>query len=287
MLTLLLLWALSVPQATPRQTDTTFAVRSGGSLHLDNHQGSVRLHSWDNDRVRIAANHSSRVRVDVRRSGNLVRVESEARQGGPGRVDYDITVPRSFAVQVDGVYCEVLAEEIEGDLRVENVQGDIVIRGVRGDLDLESVDGEITVSRVRGRVVAETVNQSVRINGVAGVVDTETVNGSIQLVGVESDSVSAESVNGNIQFQGEFRLGGRYSFGTHNGSIQVVVPEGTNARVSIATHDGNVETEFPVQLRQSTGGGRLTFVLGNGSARIDVESFSGTIRLIRPVGRSP
>ncbi|MGH7551748.1 MAG: DUF4097 family beta strand repeat-containing protein, partial [Longimicrobiales bacterium] len=287
MWTLLLVGAVAAPGVARQQTDTTFAVQPDGRMRIECNQGSVRLRSWDRSSMRIVASHSSRVRVTIRRSQGLLRVASESRQGGQETVDYEITLPRPFGVRVDGHHCDALIQDIEGDFTIDNVQGDVVIRNIRGDVDVESVEGEIIASDVRGRIRAETVNQGIRISGAAGNVDAESVNGPIQLSGVVSDSVAAESVNGNIQFQGELRNGARYNMSTHNGNIQLVVPAGTNARVMIATHSGSVETDFPVQLRESTAGGRLTIQLGSGGARIDLESFGGTIRLIRPGGRSP
>lgn len=273
------------PQMSRQQTDTTFAVQPGGRLRIDVHQGSVRVRTWEEPRIRIAATHSSRMRVRIRRSANMVRLEAEPDGGGTGRsVDYEITVPRSFGIYIDGVYTETTIENVDGQIRVHNVQGDIVVRGGRGDLDLESVDGEIVVSAVRGRVDAESVNKGIRLTDVAGNVRADAVNGSVLLAGIDADSVSAESLNGNLDYRGSIRDRGRYRFSTHNGAVRVAVPPGTDATVTVSTHNGNVQSDFPVQLRRMSGSGRITFVIGNGGARLDLESFGGSIRLLRQDG---
>lgn len=283
-LVLLVLGGLAAPVHAQQQTDTTFAVDARGQLRLDNHQGAIRIRSWDRAAMRVAAVHASGIRIDIRRSASVVRIEGEAVRGPAHGIDYDITVPRAFAVRIDGVYCDVVVQDVDGDIVVDNVQGDIIVRGGGGRLDLESVDGEISVTGARGLLRAENVNSGIRVADHAGNVFAESVNGAIQLEGIEADSVRAESVNGNILYRGALRDRGRYRFSTHNGNIGLTVPPSINATVRVSTHSGSIETDFPVQVQGGVGGGRLSFTIGNGGARLDIESFNGTIRLSRPNG---
>jgi hypothetical protein len=62
------------------------------------------------------------------------------------------------------------------------------------------------------------------------------------------------------------------------------VAEGTNASVAVSTFNGEFESEFPVPIIGMRKGKGFNFTLGNGSAQITLESFQGTIELIRPGG---
>lgn len=279
---LVLLLAVTAGAAAGQRTDTTFTVPSQGTLRLDNHEGSVRVRSWDRNSMRIVATHPSAARVQIRGTQSTVRVEADAHGARMRRVDFEVTLPRAWGITVDAVYAEATVQDVDGPISLENVQGDLVVRGGRGSARLESVEGEILIENFRGRVAAETVNKGIRMSGVTGDVSAESVNGPITLERVDGANVSVETVNGNMQFDGVIRPGGRYRLSTHNGSIRVTVPGGTDATVSVATHSGNVETDFPIQLRDMATRGRITFVLGDGSARLDLESFGGTIRLLRP-----
>jgi DUF4097 and DUF4098 domain-containing protein YvlB len=85
-----------------------------------------------------------------------------------------------------------------------------------------------------------------------------------------------------VQFSGPIHSGGTYVFITHNGDVTLTVPPTTAAEVTVATHGGSIEADFPVQVRgDMTRRGELSFRLGDGSARIRIESFSGAIRLRR------
>lgn len=282
MLALLVLGGLATPLHARQQTDTTFAVEPGGKLRIDNHQGAVRVRSWDRAAMRVTAVHSSRIWIDIRHSAGGVRLEGEARRGPAHGIDYDVTVPRDYSMDVDCNNCDVMVEDVDGEIVVDNVQGAIIIHGGRGRLNVESVSGEINVSGARGDVRAENVNSGISLSDITGNVNAESVNGEIRLANITSDNVVAETVNGQIQYQGTLRNGGRYRLSTHNGEVRVAVPEDAGVDVSVSTHGGEVQADFPVQVRGAMEGGEVRFVIGNGGAQLAIEAFNGTIRLVRP-----
>jgi DUF4097 and DUF4098 domain-containing protein YvlB len=93
--------------------------------------------------------------------------------------------------------------------------------------------------------------------------------------------VDANTVNGDISYEGTIRPNGRYRLATHNGDVTVVVPDGADALVSVSTFQGDFASDFPITLRERHGK-RFEFTLGKGSARLELESFQGTIELRRP-----
>jgi len=85
-----------------------------------------------------------------------------------------------------------------------------------------------------------------------------------------------------VTYDGALKDAGSYRFSTHNGEIAVTVPERANATVSVATYNGEFSSSFPVQLKETRRGKRFNFTIGNGGARVELESFQGEIRLRRP-----
>jgi hypothetical protein len=65
----------------------------------------------------------------------------------------------------------------------------------------------------------------------------------------------------------------------------VTVAEGSNASVAVSTFNGEFESEFPVPLSETRKGKGFNFTLGSGSAQVTLESFQGTIQLVRPGSR--
>ena len=63
--------------------------------------------------------------------------------------------------------------------------------------------------------------------------------------------------------------------------MSVSIPERANVTVSVATFSGDFDSSFPVTLKDKQKH-RFTFTLGTGSARLELESFDGSINLRRP-----
>jgi DUF4097 and DUF4098 domain-containing protein YvlB len=104
----------------------------------------------------------------------------------------------------------------------------------------------------------------------------------VTMSGIRSASTRATTMNGDIEYDGTIRDNGRYVFSTHNGDLAVSVPPNANTTVSVSTYHGEFESDFPVRLTGTGQDRQFTFTLGSGSARIELESFNGEIRLYRP-----
>jgi hypothetical protein len=272
--------------AAPQQMDTTFDVGSARRVHLENHNGSVTVRSWNRAAVRVLATLGGSNRIDIGRSGSVVDMEVENRRGRPGRSDIELTVPQRFDVEIEGMNTNIDLAGLEGSIELETINGSISVEDVTGRLDLASISGTLTIRNARGTLNAEGTNQGINVNGFEGNISVATVNGSLNLAGIQADRVEAETINGRIEYEGTLQDRGHYELSTHNGEVVLYVPEGTNATVYVSTHRGEIESAFPVQLREATGRSRTTFSIGSGrGARIEITSFGGPIRIRRPAGR--
>ena len=284
MITTLLAAAVALGMAQ-QPVDTTVAMRAGERVHLEAVGGSASFATWDREAVRVRSSHPPGMRVSVRPADGGVRVEAAGRAGAPASaVRYEITVPRNASISVNGVNLSVTVDGTTGSVAISNVEGVIHVRGVTGRVNVESVAGGLVVDNVTGDVAAATVNQSIRIGRVRGDISAETVNGSITVTGADAADVRASTVNGMIEYDGAVRDDGRYFLGAHNGRVTMTIPDNANARVRISSRTGRVEAAFPVSLSPARNN-RFEFTVGSGSADIELHSFNGAIRLIRPGGR--
>lgn len=274
-----LLGAARAPLAAQVRTDTTFTVGSMGTLRLETHEGSILVRGGEDGRIRLRVSHPAGIELEMRATDGGVRVEAETRRGVARGVEYEVTIPRGWNVNAEAHSAPIVIEDTRGAVTAENVQGAITLTGI-GGARVESVGGAVTVRDATGDLNIETVNEGVRIDGVTGDVVVETVNGAILLANTDGSTVRATTVNGRIEFQGRIRPGGRYEMDTHNGDITVHVPAGAGASVTVATHQGSVEADFPVAVRGSRRG-ELEFDIGDGGARLGLESFNGRIRILR------
>jgi len=264
------------------QTDTTFAVPAGASLSVNNFGGAIVVRGWNQDRVKVHAEHGRRGRIEVSVVGGTVMIKASSRQGAPSVVDMEITVPQAIALTLAGTYAEITVEGVTGSISAETVNGEVNVRGGKGNITLHSIQGSVTLADASGRIEVTSVNEDVDLSNVSGEIKVETTNGEVTLTGIQSSSVEAATINGDVVYDGTINDGGSYAFSSHNGDITVTVPERANVTITAATANGDIDASFPLPMQSTPGKRRWTFKLGNGSARLEAESFQGDIQLRRP-----
>ena len=260
--------------------DTTVAVQHGQRLQVSAHSAAITIRGWPRSSVRLkTGNDEGAPRLEL--SSGAVVVQGDTRRGTPSDADIELTIPSWMAVSVDGVDGDIHIDGIDAPISAETVQGSIAVHGGQGVIVLHSVEGTVTLSGARGRIDVASINADVRVTDVDGDIAAETVNGGIDLLRVTSGNAEANTVNGDISYSGPIRDGGRYHLATHNGDVTIGLAPTASAQVSVSTFQGEFQSDFPVTLRDRLGK-RFGFTLGGGGARVDLDSFQGTIRLARP-----
>jgi DUF4097 and DUF4098 domain-containing protein YvlB len=272
------------PESSPR-TDQTLDVTKGTRLVLNNNAGEVVVRSWDRDQVRVVATHSDREKIDVQTAEMTLRIRARAARGPSSLVDYQVTVPRWMPVNLAGTYLEATIEGTSAEVSVETTHGNVRVVGGSGNISARSVEGIITVDKASGKVTAFSVNEGIRVMNVSGDVTAETTNGDIIIENAQTSSLEVSTVNGDVTFNGTIRDKGAYRLTTHGGDIRVGLGGAANATVFVRTFQGDFAADFPIQLPEGqnarSGSKRFNFTLGNGSARIEVQSFNGDIVLAK------
>lgn len=264
------------------QMDRTVDVQPGTRLQLDNHFGNVTIRTWDRSAVRVQGSHPIGTTVEVQSGGALLQIEAD-RPGGPTNpVTYTLTIPADMPIEVEVIQGDVDVAGTRAGMDIQSVHGSITVVGGADMLALESVQGMIKVTGARGRVSATSVNQGIELTDIRGDVQAEAVNGAIHMRGIDAGRVSAETVNGSVSYEGAIRNDGWYRFSSHNGGIDLTIPANAGATFTASTFNGTLHTAFPVTLHEAKEGKEFTFTLGSGGARIELESFNGTMTIRRP-----
>lgn len=267
--------------ALAAHTDTTLAVRPGSRLEVSNFGGAVAVSSWGKNAVRIEADHGSRTTVQIETIERGLRVATSGRRGPPGSVEFQITVPTWMSVVVTGPFSDVSVAGTRSDIRVETVKGDVHVEGGSGFISLSTVQGLVNLARSQGRIRLSSINDGVTASDVKGQLRVETVNGDVTLERIDADAVDANSVSGDLSFSGPLHNPGRYRLQTHSGEIRMLLPDKPNADVAMETYSGDFETDFDVHVDELQGNKRFEFTLGTGGPLLDLQAFSGSIRLLR------
>lgn len=144
----------------------------------------------------------------------------------------------------------------------KTVAGDVLADGLRGTLDLGTVSGNLELTNAEGDVL-----------------DASSVSGDVTLDKVTVREVSAETVSGDVTFVGAIDGSGAYDFKTLSGDVVITLPREPNAKVSAVTFSGRLDSDFPVSRDSRRHRNRFNATWGSGSAQLDLESFSGDIRI--------
>lgn len=270
---LLLAWAFAPAAQSTRQTK--LAIAPGGSVNILNSSGSVTLHQGSQRQVLVnATTHSDKVEVDANSISEGKRVDirthalpQQKPSSSESSVDFDITVPPGVTVTVT------------------TATAPITLSNVSGDLSLSSDTGTVTVKNAaNARLEVRGVTAAVVLSDVSGEVEVTSSNGSVQLTNVSGSRVKIGTTSGNITYHGDFSGGGSYLLTTHNGGIDVTLPETASVDLTARSLKGSVENDFPLQNKS-----HMTFVpyqgrsfagtSNSGSSSVELESFSGRIRV--------
>ena len=147
-------------------------------------------------------------------------------------------------------------------LRLGTVSGDLLANNLEGELDLTSVSGDVRLEGGRGQGIS-----------------LETVSGDVDLLDVRAREVTGHTVSGRVTFRGPVLDGGSYDFSTTSGDITVGMPERPNATLSAATFSGRFSSDLGTTQQPGRNRRRHNATWGSGSARLDVETLSGDIRI--------
>lgn len=262
-------------------TDTTVTVGANGKLVLRNHEGPVTVTVWNRQAVRVRAQHDDESRVSVEVSGGMVRISGRSRYG-PEPIAYELTVPADMALEIFAQEGEVRVTGSKAAIEIQSIEGAIIVEGGRGSVRVNSVEGALQVRGASGRLSLATVDGDISGSNLEGDLEVTAVDGDVLLQGIRAANVEASTVDGDIDMSGEIRGDGRYRLSSHDGDVRLTAPS-LDATVSISTFEGEFTSDFPVTV--NTAGRKMTFTLGKGSARIELESFDGEVALRKGPGR--
>ena len=148
-------------------------------------------------------------------------------------------------------------------LRIGTVSGDVLAEGLTGDLDLRSVSGDVRLSGGKGPSIS-----------------LETVSGDVELLDGRAPEVYGHTISGEVTFRGPILKNGTYEFATTSGDIDLTLPDPPDAKMSAATFSGRFSSDLPTtQDERRRNRHRYNATWGSGSARLDLESLSGNIRI--------
>ena len=278
----------------------TFKTGPHGALELWNLAGDVTVVGGGGDSIAVKAikrlhrgggpSDLDRIEITATETAGRVSIRTvfPEMKHVSAEVEFHLQVPAESAVTVQTVSGDVGVEKVTGPVVLESVSGDVTVSGARRLIRAKSVSGDVTLTDAAGEALdVNSVSGDLLLKGLkARGCTLQTVSGSVIASGAACDRAEMKSVSGDVEYSGSLAPGGRYDFKSHSGDIRLTLGGSTGFALSASTFSGDLSSQLPLsnvreseRPRHGPRTQRLQGTFGDGSAQVDVATFSGSVVL--------
>ncbi len=242
---------------------------------------------------------------DDDRKGDKGKQVTIAGSGGglAAHADLRIGVPMGRTLAVYLAVGKVSVTNINGDLSIDVASAPVTTSGTRGELNIDVGSGPVQVTKQTGELEVNTGSGAVTVSDIRGEsvsihtgsgevsannlrsnqLEIDTGSGNIEVTALTSPQVSLQTGSGsvNADLSGEVW---NVNVETGSGDVTLKVPPTLAAEVDIETSSGDIETDFEVAVTRHARD-HMTGRIGEGGGKIDIETGSGGIKLVKNAAR--
>ncbi len=298
------------PEASAVGTvDRTFTVSGPVRLELENGSGDsrvtvgapgevrvhaeFRVHAWpwdDPDRTlkNLVAN------PPFSQEDSLIRIGHSGWDMNMVSADYSVTVPPdtqmkgmagSGNLDVNGIAGpanfivgsgNISATAIANDTHAVVGSGNVTLTDTQGRVDVTSGSGNLVIRGAKDEVRAHAGSGDIRVEQPAGNVVAEAGSGDIELRGATAD-VRLHTGSGEINVEGNPAPSSFWDIRASSGDVELHVPSSASFRLYARSSTGDINVTAPSASEQSQGKHDFQARIGDGKARDEIETSSGTI----------
>jgi len=250
----------------------SFKVTDGGSLEVSDIRGSVTVNSWKKKEVFIreikkmdvftreeAETILSKSKSSYRQTGNSIVVAGEYYRRDWIKSEFEISLPRSFNVDVGTRAGDLKITAIDGSIDLKTSGGEITLEDLGGDIDAKTSGGDVTVVNARGRTNLKTSGGELDLEEIHGPLMARTSGGNVVLRGA-SDAVELKTSGGDMEI---VDVKGGVDAHTSGGDVEL---SNVSGGADISTSGGDIQFEnVSGALDASTSGGDIVgrTIIGN------------------------
>lgn len=274
---------------------------SGNTIVASGQPGEVRIHA--EFKLRSWSEHGARQRTaeleanpPIIQEGNIIRVGGSGFQAPTLTIHYTITAPpdtqlraasSSGSINVSGIAGPVTITAGSGKIAIANVAGAVQVTTASGDVQLASIQGQIKATAgtgdihladTRGDVRLQSGSGAIQLANTAGNTIASTGSGPINVVGAQSD-LRLRTTSGQIQVAGDPQASTYWDLHASSGNVSLHVSPNASLRFYAKTNSGEINAAIPVVLEGTAGKHALRARIGDGKARVEVETTSGNVAL--------
>lgn len=287
----------------------TFKIGGSGELQVSNLSGDITITRGGGSEVRVEAIKTARaatedlaretlaaMRVDFAERGGRAEVKvlypreffGGSHRNVSGSVAYNITAPEGTRIGVKSLSGSIRVTGIKGDLSLVSTSGDVGAFAASRLSLARSTSGNVEVGELRTDMPAELRSVSGDIivrQSRAPRLELNTVSGRVVVENVRAERIDARSISGDLQFAAVLDTRGRYDLNSHSGNIRIAIVGDGGFELDANSFSGSIRSD--VELTEQSRGEsdshrnrrahRLRGVYGDGSALLDVTTFSGDV----------
>jgi DUF4097 and DUF4098 domain-containing protein YvlB len=242
----------------------------------------VKVIGWNHSEVRVRGTRGGATTLDFATSGDrtTVRVRPvnavEDDDEDERSAELEIHVPAGSTVEIKSVTAPVEVHDTTSVVRVESVSGDVSITGQPQEVVARTVAGDVEVDGPSADTHVRTVSGDIHLHGIRGKAHADSVSGVCDIHGSNFTEAGAQSVNGDVDFDGALDGDAAVDFRTHRGKVTVTLPSSTSAEMELHSINGAIESDLG---GHRSGQRSLEFRAGSGDAHVRVRSFDGDIEV--------
>jgi hypothetical protein len=274
----MLLPVISLAAGAGQKIEKHFTVKGRPVVMIQNvADGRIEVKSWKNSEVVVSASQpSDKVGLDMEQADDRIDVIANI---------LDTSAPQS---ELSENIQLTVPEQTE--LQIKTQTGLIYVEQVTGDMKLESIAGDVHLKEVSGYIIVHTTGGSFVCTQCSGKLDFNTISGSAQILQPSLKNVNLITTTGNILFDGDFIRTGIYTMKSGRGLVEVRFSGTDSFDLNAQTSSGTVDNRAEAFLKPDTHGFRrsaskyakgLFGTVGNGLAKVELSSFSGTVRILK------
>ncbi len=247
----------------------------------------VILQNVSNGRIEVKSSKNAEVVVAATQASNKVGIVAEQAEE---RIDVAATIldGSAPAAELEANFQLTVPEETELQLKTQT--GLVYVEQVMGDMTLQSVAGDVHLKEVSGYIVVRTTGGSLVCTQCAGKLNFSSISGNAQVIQPGLSNVTLFTMSGNILFDGDFIRTGIYTMKSGKGTVEVHFSGNDSFDLNAQTATGTVDNQAEAYLKPDSHGVRrmasrftkgLFGTVGSGLAKVELSSYSGTIRILK------
>ncbi len=265
---------------TEQQEERHFTVKERPVVVINNIvNGRIEVKSWKNSEVVVTTTMvPGKVAVDAEQVGDRIDINATSLVNGAQQPH-----------EVEANFSLLVPEQTELQLRTQT--GLILVEQVNGDMKLQSVAGDVHLKEVSGYIIVKTTGGSLVCTLCSGRLEFNSISGGAQILQPSLSNVNVMTTTGNILYDGDFIRTGLYTMNSGRGVVEVRFSGTDSFDLNAQTYRGTVDNQAADFVKPDVHGRHhntqpklshsLFGTVGQGLAKVELSSYSGTIRILK------